>query len=465
MLLDLSTELLEEIGNELTHKDHGNLRAACRGLNEAMQRLFFSLLTLKTNPNLGSLEGRELFEALAGRQTGWTTYAKTLCIDATGENQAGTSATSGEEIPAIVDELVLQSRLANALSSVPKLRTVVWKLHERESAKWETETICGFLNALADLDTLELDVRSFADLSLLKVEPGVRALTAKVSWRSWRGRRGWNSVSADSLPMYQEITRLAVENRLTVLHLEGPGKEMSEVWTALRFKSQTQLKEITTNVVTPEFFAYLNSYTGVQKLTLVGPDGGNREKSDRLASQFWDVLPRHAATLSELTCPASYESRFSFASHNDHVISLLTQLTSLKMSVNAGKTKPLERRTERKFITVGIPMEADQSDIDPVVALLLQTAASLPHLKIVEIVSAETESNRGAWCGNGRRHHKGAVTRAIVRSISSFRSDIPSAAIVQAGNNTYALEAWEKMEEESAGDFQGKLRYRSIGRG
>ncbi|KAJ7212781.1 hypothetical protein C8J57DRAFT_1539027 [Mycena rebaudengoi] len=46
MLPDLSAELLEEIGSRLPHSDHSNLRAVCKDLDGAMQRLFFSVLVL-----------------------------------------------------------------------------------------------------------------------------------------------------------------------------------------------------------------------------------------------------------------------------------------------------------------------------------------------------------------------------------------------------------------------------------
>ncbi|KAJ7301057.1 hypothetical protein DFH08DRAFT_996414, partial [Mycena albidolilacea] len=98
---------------------------------------------------------------------------------------------------------------------------------------------------------------------------------------------------------------------------------------------QIKLTEITTNVVTPELFDYLSSYSGIQKLSLLHPDGGSRDKSDRLADTFFEtVLSRHATSLVELSCPAGHESRFSFGSHNADVISLLHKLKSLGMSIN-----------------------------------------------------------------------------------------------------------------------------------
>jgi hypothetical protein len=72
--------------------------------------------------------------------------------------------------------------------------------------------------------------------------------------------------------------------------------------------------------------------------------------------------------------------------------------------------------------------------------LLLETAATLPALRSLAINSAETESNRGAWCGNGRIHHTGAVAAAIEKAVKTFRSNVPCSAIVRAGNHTYELQ-------------------------
>jgi hypothetical protein len=77
--------------------------------------------------------------------------------------------------------------------------------------------------------------------------------------------------------------------------------------------SRTKITEITTNVITQDLLAYLASYSGIRKLALKAPDGGSRVQSDRLADMFFEaVLPRHGTTLTDLSCPAAYESQFSF---------------------------------------------------------------------------------------------------------------------------------------------------------
>jgi hypothetical protein len=78
--------------------------------------------------------------------------------------------------------------------------------------------------------------------------------------------------------------------------------------------------------------------------------------------------------------------------------------------------------------------------------LLLETAATLPALCSLTISSAETESNRGAWCGNGRIHHTGAVDAAIEKAMQAFRSNVPCSAIVRAGNHRYELELLSEVD-------------------
>ncbi|KAJ7863352.1 hypothetical protein B0H14DRAFT_2738911 [Mycena olivaceomarginata] len=231
-------------------------------------------------------------------------------------------------------------------------------------------------------------------------------------------------------------------NRLSSLHLEGSG-EWSVVWCMLQTgnhdsDSRTKLTEITTNGITQDLLAYLASYSGIRKLALKAPDGGSRVQSDRLADMFFEaVLPRHGTTLTDLSCPAAYESQFSFLRAQRHFASLLHNLSSLEMSINAGAVRRVDPPTEwvdagrvhHQLVSVGITVEVEQADIDPVVVY----GAALPTLRRLAVVPAETERrerNRGAKCGNGRMQHQSAVRVAIAHAVRAFRSDVPCAAVV-----------------------------------
>ncbi|KAJ7809211.1 hypothetical protein B0H14DRAFT_2867617 [Mycena olivaceomarginata] len=342
----------------------------------------------------------------------------------------------------------MNNLLASALKSIPKVHAVVWEARghaEQDSSPWEktTGTICEFLNTLTALDELQLDIQGTVDVSSLKVR-GLRKFTLKSP--RWGSHFDFSWMTPPPEPtMYADISQLVAKNQLASLHLEGTN-EWFKVWRTLRTKSDEfpiKLTEITTNVVTPELFDYLNSYSGIEKLTLLDPDGGSRDKSDRLANTFFEtVLPHHATSLVELSCPAGYESRFSFGTHNVDVISLLHKLESLEMSINA----------EIPVVSIGISVEAEQADINPVVTLLLETAATLPFLGSLAIYSAETESNRGVWCGNGMINHTYAVDAAIEKAMQAFRSNVPCSAIVRAGSHTYELEPLSGQDPARKGD-------------
>ncbi|KAJ7094878.1 hypothetical protein C8R44DRAFT_645124 [Mycena epipterygia] len=101
--------------------------------------------------------------------------------------------------------------------------------------------------------------------------------------------------------------------------------------------SGIRLKNICTNVVTSDLLSYLASYSGLEKLAFERPDGRDRADADQLADIFFgSVLPRHVKSLVEMSCPAGYDSRWSFGTHNVDLVSELHSVTSLEMSVDFG---------------------------------------------------------------------------------------------------------------------------------
>ncbi|KAJ6457910.1 hypothetical protein C8R45DRAFT_1221691 [Mycena sanguinolenta] len=437
MLLDLSAELLEAIGAKvLSSSDHAVLRIVCKSLNDALFSLFFSVLVLKTNRNGLDMNRVEMLKAIAAGQTGWSQHAKTLHII-----PAKPTVHNDTEGKQPVNLLV------DTLASLSNIHTVLWKGHHQEFWKWGQPTILDFLNGLSTLDNLELTISGGVDLSTLAIR-NLRRFTFKhYPLEALEVRLLMFHGTPLPPPMYHDVARLISQNRLTSLRLEG-NSEWSTVWNVLRDKTQcTRPVEITTSIVVEKLFDYLTSYSGITKLTLLFPDGGNVNESNRLADIFFEtVLPCLAESLVELSCPAAYESRFSFGTHNVNAISLLHKLTTLEMSINAGAVRRVED-DPREYVDIGgirypiahigVSVKVDQADIDHVVILLLETAATLPDLRSLVIVSAETEGNRGAWCGNGRIHHRGAVNSAIVNAVKSFRTDVPCSTIVCAGSNTY----------------------------
>ncbi|KAJ6457940.1 hypothetical protein C8R45DRAFT_1032359 [Mycena sanguinolenta] len=369
MLLDLSVELLEAIGTQLSQSDHAILRTVCKGLNSAFYRLFFSVLVLKTHQNGLTEDGVQMLKALATGGTGWSVYARTVRM-----KRAKVIVEEGACYDTPVD------LLASSLASLSNIQTVVWHLQDHIFWAWGRTVILDFLNALATVENLELNI-----LGLIKVPPlQVRSLRKFTLINSGQGpssrRRLHGPIRTPSQwrpPMHQDIVNLISQNRLKSLHLEG-ANHWSAIWRMLRSGPEgARSTEITTNVVTKELFDYLTSYSGLEKLTLVSPDGGNLDESNRLADTFFEtVLPHHAESLTELSCAAAYESRFSFGTHNVHVISLLHKLTKLEMSINAGAVRfvPTYKDEEglwEPIVTVGLALEIEQADIDTVVVSIL----------------------------------------------------------------------------------------------
>ncbi|KAJ6457916.1 hypothetical protein C8R45DRAFT_1032287 [Mycena sanguinolenta] len=365
MLLDLSVELLEAIGAQLSQSDHAILRTVCKGLDSTFYHLFFSVLVLKTHQNGLTEDGVQMLTALAAGGTGWSVHARTVRM---------------VQAKAVTEEGARYYRpvglLATSLASLSNIQTVVWHLQGHLSWAWGRTVILDFLNALATVENLELNILETINVPPLQVR-SLRKFTLINFGPRLRRRLHGPIRTRPSQPMHQDIVDLISQNPLKSLHLEG-ASHWSAIWRLLRSRPEgAKLTEITTNVVTKELFDYLTSYSGLEKLTLVSPDGGSLDESNRLADTFFEtVLPHHAESLTELSCAAAYESRFSFGTHNVNVISLLHKLTKLEMSINAGAViiVPAYKDEEglwEPIVIIGRVLEIEQADIDTVVVSIL----------------------------------------------------------------------------------------------
>ncbi|KAF8144811.1 hypothetical protein K438DRAFT_2029034 [Mycena galopus ATCC 62051] len=461
MLLNLSVQLLEAIAIQLTQPDHAVLRAVCKDLNSAVGPLFFSVLALKIQ-RYGLMDDTvQTLEALASGATGWSFYAKTLRIAIPVLSNYHLNIQA-----APVNNARLAGLLGAALAALPRIQTVVYVHLDHGFLDWGQTTMFAFLNELDDLRELELNIPSTNDLSALQRVRGLRKFALKCNYHDSSVR---DMSGASSTP---GIAELISQNQLHALHLEGPA-EWSPLWRMLPFGTHyMQPAELTTNRVSEVLFSHLSAYSGLRKLTLVAPDGGNLNMSDLLADIFFTtVLPRHADSLVELACTAAFEGRFSFGEHNVCGILQLQKLTRLEVSVNAGAVarksfgvpQNVYHNGRTYMVTVeplpivsprGVPAEADQADVDRVVTLVLQTAAGLPALRSLAIRPAEAEHQRDMWWGN-KLNHIGAVNVAIANAVEAFRTEVPCEAVVCAGEATYELRsAWDPWQGHN-----GRFRY------
>ncbi|KAJ7760698.1 hypothetical protein DFH07DRAFT_816426 [Mycena maculata] len=425
MLLDLPVELLEEIGCKLTQIDHASLRAVCTALSGVMDRLFFSVLTLRIC-QLRSENGVNILRALATGTAGWSVYAKALRI------VPGSRLETSKSQFVDLSDTEMHDLFVSALGTMRNIRITSWQILGNDP-RWARNAICNYLGTLPCLDDLQLESTGIVDFSFPEF--------LHLSKFKIKGYHGWSYPS-------EQIYQVIAQSRLTSLHLDGPG-EWADVWSRLYAETGSprsiHLTDIHTRIITPDLFKYLASYSGIQRLTLNFPDGGSRNASNRLADTFFKtVLPRHASSLVELSCPAGYESRWSFGPHNLHAVSQLHELRSLGMSINAGELKrippsPTAVASGIGALRMGIDAQVVQSDIDRAVVLLLQAAAALPALRQLTILAADTESNRNVRGRNGIIHYTSAVTETIVVAVQNFSTNTPSPAIVNAGCRKYKL--------------------------
>ncbi|KAF7351582.1 hypothetical protein MSAN_01590700 [Mycena sanguinolenta] len=222
MLLDLSLELLQEIGSELTQIDQASLRTVCRDLNGAILPLFFSVLVLKINRNGLIKDTVQKLEVLGTGGTGWSLHAKTLRIIPVMQNHNIYIKTQLSN-----DELA--SLLAAALTALPRIQTFV---HVHVDPKfWECAQapIFYFLNSCENLRELELmDMPRTIDLSALHRVRGLRKFALKSIWDDSSARTISGTISTPG------IAELISQNQLHTLRLEGPA-EWAPLWRMLPF--------------------------------------------------------------------------------------------------------------------------------------------------------------------------------------------------------------------------------------
>ncbi|KAJ7025504.1 hypothetical protein C8F04DRAFT_1128212 [Mycena alexandri] len=389
MLLDLSVELLLEIGYKLARSDHKNVRAVCRETSYAIGPLFFSSISLKSR-RLRLEDGISLLEYLATGQTGWSTYAKTLSI----ESGIGPKETdSVSDLPADV----LKRLLASALDSLKGIRTVVWKVQSEYAL--ELDAISEHLQTSSLLENLEVTLDGYGDPDIqLGQFSSLRSL--KITTPYWKAS-----------PIVPQVSKIVADcSGLTTLHVSGY-RDWADMWSTLCANDnlQLRLKDISTTVVTVDLLQYLSSHSGIEKLALLRADGGNRAKADHLAD-----------TLVELACPAGYESGWSFGAHNIDAICKLAKLKTLTMSVNAEDVQGVE---------------PSRNAVD----LILRAVAHLPSLENVSICPASSQSSRGAKCGNPIIRHHRMMRGAINRALLNFSTYDQSSVVVHLGSQPYRL--------------------------
>ncbi|KAF7343918.1 hypothetical protein MVEN_01680500 [Mycena venus] len=355
MLSTLTIELLQEIAAELAMPEKKRLRAVCKDIGLAINPLFFSALVLNVN-QLRQEIGLYILKALASGESGWSHYATSLrIIDSVSGTMQEIEAQQKRERRDISDD-AMHDLLVSALRSLTNIRSMSLYISKNEPV-WRRDALLGYLAAAPFLSELEL-ITSFCGADLLL--PSISNLHKLMIWASY----------CESVPLVEQTLRLVELNSgLTCLRLYGCPDVDAKVWPMLR-QTGRHLKEIRAQY-SIELLAYITSYSGIERLEVDNPDGGDAN------AFFHKVLPIHAATLTELSCSASYECQWSFSVDTVDALLKLQMLTHLEMSIN----------------------KADIADPVNAVECLLRTIPALPALTSLNICAANAESNRGARCG------------------------------------------------------------------
>ncbi|KAJ7264076.1 hypothetical protein B0H12DRAFT_273122 [Mycena haematopus] len=394
MLLELPVEILHEIGCQIPGTaEKKNLRSVCKDLALAMDSLIFGTIILNTD-TLHLADGRSIIEALVTDTllTDWSHFPTALKIDHIKNRPQGYQPPNDR----------LEERLHLALSSMPNIRTVIWKIRSGYP-DWPRRAIIHFLESHQLIDEIEIHLETRVDMGC--------------SWEHISGLRKLKIHSLYTPPtIFAQLSRLVATNHgLKALHLLAP-TVWSQFWVTLRVQ-QIHLTDVATNNVTDDFLGYLGSYSGLQRLTLQYPDAHmDTESSDQLADHFFgSVLPQHATSLLHLSCAVWFEGRWCFGTHNANVICGLRRLSRLEMSVNA---HDVPHENSESYSGTNAPER------------LLQIATELP-VRYLGIFPADPEASRGTLSGAQKQNYY--VSNGIIATLRDFTACSSSPSIVVAG--------------------------------
>ncbi|KAJ6598396.1 hypothetical protein DFH09DRAFT_1356649 [Mycena vulgaris] len=383
-ILDLPIELLQETAYQAPWTQQ-LFRAACKQLHSAIDPIFFASHSVVLDAR--SCESRlyggiSYLEALARGTTGWSRYARRLEIN---------NLERG-----FPDEQLEQVRrfLRPALASLrPSIQAVIWSDGSGDP-HGVRDAVVEFIESLPTLDEFQLAHGVDPPNLSLSHLSGVRTLKLSAPVSALRTQ-----------PILQVI---AHSRALSCLHLQSlsSGSTWTDIWALLRAE-KIELAELSvTGGGTDALLAYLGSYAGLKHLCL-----SDSEDTTGSADTFAHVLPRHAATLETLRCPAGSDGRWSFGVHNANALLGLNDLVTLEMSANSVDVGRLSTETHKN-----------------VVELFIDVAAQLPVLRHLSMVATGHPGGRGP-AGNGL--HRAMVGMQIREILESYGPSVESSAVAQ----------------------------------
>jgi hypothetical protein len=220
--------------------------------------------------------------------------------------------------------------------------------------------------------------------------------------------------------------------------LNGLSSTDQEIWDTFRCEG-IHLEAVSVDRIEDGLLSYLASYSGLRRLTIDNAGADSETASNRLADIFFQsALVPHVQSLVALSCPASFEGRWCFGTHNTGVMTQLHLLRSLCMSVVT-----LENAGRYNETVVSFPSVKPSPDTE-IYRLhqheFLEMIAQLPCLRNAEIRAANAEVFRNDWCGTSMLSCLAQGEEEIEVAVCNFRSSTSSVAEVQAGDHLYILE-------------------------
>nr|GAT52199.1 predicted protein [Mycena chlorophos] len=388
LLSSLSVELIQEIAGHLETPAQVALRATCSTFCAALDPFVFSNLTVFVGRSTLERDLSRLRKLPAG-STPYSQYARNLYIKevtpffwSSGSENADSEVEEEKELW----RTGLQEALRPALNGLDGVQTGRWAGSSLDP-EWVVDVV---VDALAKWQLRELVYESGMTETLPKLDRISGAALTRLS------------ISVPSKPDLDAslVALLRHSPKLVSLTLSAPADlDLDTVWRALQ-SNYVQLAELTVTAVSLALCDYLTSYTGLERLVLLGVDAS--ETSRQLAGQFFErVLQHQSASLVELRVAPHYTSAWSFGTHNVDALSSLVKLETLEIAVDP---------------------EYDDARLTKDIALLFDTVAHLPVLRTLEVETTMDECYRGQlMCGNGMMGHFKAVERRMRAAVAGYR--------------------------------------------
>ncbi|ESK89392.1 hypothetical protein Moror_16235 [Moniliophthora roreri MCA 2997] len=459
----LATELIQEVALQTDdHRDLKSLRLVNRTLNEAVEQVLWDTRPAVVHLNRDTLHDvMAMLHDLKDGCSASTRIRQLRIISLSPQKEFHpprryTTFADGEwktvppeplDTPKVKEALErLPDILPGALCALKRLVSVQWTINEKDQF-WTQDVVMESLASLPLLAQFEVDTsatNATPVLSFHKLRQGtLKRLSVKGCFSDFENLESALSTLLLHNPNLVElkldkyssphsfqslIEQLPVNTlRLESLHLRGwnvqptlkmichfrslhtlcllddKAKNHHILWKSLQLAG-ISLRHLTVEPArSSELLAYLESFSGLEELSILYPDE-ERKDSDDLARRFYqDTLPRHSESLRKLEVLPHYEGVWAIGLDDVHVFGCCKRLVSLSVSLKADDVQP------------------KNWDLD-VVANLINRLTEIPSMEFIMLRPATPNSYRRARCGTGRVSFITRMTNEIVLAVEDVQS-------------------------------------------